>query len=201
MKQKYNKMVRWIRRQKRKIAIILILLFPVVVGFLYALPIPQVVCVASGDLLSYYGVVFGILGSFVTYQSEARKRKRERLQNIRPQFVVKVNKSTSSTYEIDIRKIGDSLISYLYLYDEFVDDSVKAKYTLKVAYNKTVEEMRTLKLEYNITMDLSIIDKDGYPRYVQLICDDVDGNAWDLCYDKVVEGDKVFYYPSMPEIH
>ena len=49
-------------------------------------------------------------------------------------------------------------------------------------------------------MDPDIIDRDGYPRYVQLICDDKEGNAWDCCYHKVKDCDKIYYYPRDFEI-
>ena len=49
-------------------------------------------------------------------------------------------------------------------------------------------------------MDSEILDKDGFPQYVQLLCDDIDGNSWNCCYYKVKDCDKVYYYPRDFEI-
>lgn len=49
-------------------------------------------------------------------------------------------------------------------------------------------------------MDSDIIDTDGYPKYIQLLCDDKDGNAWNGCYYKVKDCDKIYYYPRDFEI-
>ena len=65
LKQRNNKIV--------MIIVITVLIFPLLVGAIYALPLPQVIAVESGDLLAYYGTSLGILGSFITYQAE-RKR-------------------------------------------------------------------------------------------------------------------------------
>lgn len=50
-------------------------------------------------------------------------------------------------------------------------------------------------------MDDAIIDKtDGYPKYMQLLCDDVDKNEWKCEYIKIRDGRKICYYPDMIEI-
>lgn len=75
------------------ILFVLLFLFPIVIGLFYALPLPQIVAVGSGDLLAYYGAFFGIVGSFVTYRIEIAKRKKERIKEIKPVFIVEVKKS------------------------------------------------------------------------------------------------------------
>ena len=49
-------------------------------------------------------------------------------------------------------------------------------------------------------MDSDIIDSDSYPKYIQLLCNDKDGNTWNCCYYKVKDCDKIYYYPRDFEI-
>ena len=92
------------------------------------------------------------------------------------------------------------MLSYLSLYDEFITTIVQNNHTFQVTYNKTTEECEAIKPQFNITMDDRIIDSDGYPKYVQLICNDKEGNAWNCCYYKVKDCDKMYYYPRDFEI-
>ena len=69
---------------------ILLFLFPILVGLIYALPLPQVIKVESGDLLGYYATTFGILGSFYTYRQEKRKSHIEHLRELRPCLIVEI---------------------------------------------------------------------------------------------------------------
>ena len=62
-------------------------MFPIIIGMFYALPIPQIVAVDSGALLAYYGTIFGIIGSFITYRQELKKRKKERIKELKPNFL------------------------------------------------------------------------------------------------------------------
>ncbi|MCR4615692.1 MAG: hypothetical protein K5756_06040 [Clostridiales bacterium] len=50
------------------------------------------------------------------------------------------------------------------------------------------------------TMDSEILDSDGFPKYVQLLCDDSDGNAWSCCYNKLHDCNNIYYYPGDIEI-
>ena len=52
----------FIKNNKRLVIVItVLLLFPIAVGLIYALPLPQIVAIDSGDLLGYYATTFGIL--------------------------------------------------------------------------------------------------------------------------------------------
>lgn len=189
---KKNKNVKWI--------VIVLLAFPIVVGGIYALPLPQVIAVEPGDLLSYYGTAFGILGSFIIYRLEVNKQRKEKLKELRPSFVVSVEKDDSGKFTVNIINHSQSRLFYLYYYDEFVSPEIKEKYSFTTAYNCIKSKEEELKTDYNITMDKGIIDEDGYPKYVNLICDDCEGNTWNCCYNKVRDCNNVIYYPEAPEI-
>ena len=169
---------------------------------IYAIPIPQFVAVDSGDLLAYYGTTFGIIGSFATYRHELNKSKKERINELKPAFIVEVKKveKEEDIFNIEIINHSQQTVTFLYFYDEFISSIIKCKYSFKTTFNKTIEEIEGIKIDYNITMDSEILDNDGFPKYVQLLCDDSDGNSWNCCYYKVKDCDKVYYYPRNFEI-
>ena len=71
---------KYLKRNKYFVGLFVVLfMFPIIVGLIYAIPIPQFVAVDSGDLLAYYGTTFGIIGSFITYRHELNKSKKERV--------------------------------------------------------------------------------------------------------------------------
>ena len=177
-------------------------LFPLIIGLIYALPLPQIVAVESGDLLAYYGTAFGIIGSFITYRYEINKRKKERTKELKPTFIVEVKRVNKelNIFSIDIINRSQKMVTFLHFYDEFISSIIDDKYSFKTVFNKTIEETESISPDYNITMDPEILDADGFPKYVQLLCNDNDGNSWNCTYFKVRDCDKVYYYPRGFEI-
>ncbi|MBP5261117.1 MAG: hypothetical protein J6Z43_03200 [Clostridiales bacterium] len=180
------------------VLLVALLVFPIIVGFIYALPLPQIVAIDSGDLIGFYGTSFGIVISFIIYRKEINNKEKERNLEIKPVFVVGVehyNKETG-VYIINVDNHSPKPISNLYIYDEFVESSPRKHYSFEVTYNKTKEEEDRIKPEFNITLDSEIIDEDGYPSYIQILCDDRDGNGWSFDYNKVINGERPIYYLS-----
>lgn len=60
---------------------IVLLVFPIIVGLIYALPLPQVIAVSSEDMLSFYGTAFGIFGSFILYRLEKKNEEKRETRN------------------------------------------------------------------------------------------------------------------------
>lgn len=201
--RRFQKIKKWYKKYKLLFYILLALIvFPLIVGGLYALPLPQIINVDSGALLAYYGTAFGILGSFVIYRGEINKKKGERNQELKPIFYVEaiLIDNDLGLFRIDIKNHSENPLTYLYFYDEFVSTLAKKEYSFNVVFNKSFEKKENDKVQFNITMDPDIIDSDGYPKYIQLICDDKDGNAWNSCYYKVNDCGKIFFYPREIEI-
>ena len=69
-----------------------------------------------------------------------------------------------------------------------------------MTYNNAEEQAEMTINRFNITMDPDIIDSDGYPKYVQIQCEDKDSNSWNCCYYKIKNCEKVYYYPRDFEI-
>ena len=184
------------------IVAILMFIFPLIVGLVYFLPLPQIIAVDSGELLAYYGVTFGIFGSFTTYFLDRKKEKTMRNRELTPVFAVQVTKSddVEHLFNISIINRSSNPQSYLYLYDEYLCDVAGKQHHIPVVYLQTVKVQDEAEAQFNITMDSDILDEDGYPSYVQLLCEDIDGNNWNCCYFRVKNGATHFYYPRNIEI-
>ena len=193
---------------KRKFFLIgsVIFIFPVVAGVIYNIPIVKKLNIETGALLGFYGTAFGIIGSFITYRNEIKKEKKRRNKELKPIFFVEIKKSNkhSDIFNLKIIKQSEDNLSYFYLYDEFISVIMKKECIIDLSFNKTDDEVEKLKTEnnfYNITMDPDIIDnKDNFPKYIQIICDDIDGNSWNCCFNKVNDCGKIFYFPDEWEI-
>lgn len=172
----------------------------------YNIPFINGLNIETGALLEYYGTALGIIGSFVTYRYETKKKKMERNHELKPKLLVELEKSTKlpDVFNVKIMELPDSTLSYFYLYDEFISVAMKKETLINLSYNKSIEEIKQIKTGkefYNITMDPDIIDdKDHFPKYVQILCDDTDNNTWNCCFDKVNDCGRIYYYPSNFEL-
>lgn len=194
---------RYISRNKKSVILFsALLLFPALIILIYAIPWFQTTTVKAGDLLAYYGAVFGIVASFLLYRDEISKKRLERQRELKPEFSVHIRKASSARdiFELTISKNSSGVLSFLYLYDEFVSETVKKEISLRVSYNLSVEESSSENIDHNITVESDIIDGDGYPKYVQLICSDIDGNYWNCCFRKVNDCGNYYYCPDAFEI-
>lgn len=197
MKKSIKKIGLWLDRHLGKYEIIAIVLcFPLFIGAIYALPLPQVIPVEIGELLTYYATAFGILGSFILYRDELNKRNKEREKELKPDLSVGVDKQTDNTFLIQVENNSRYPLYFFNIYDEFVSKLMKAKYSLRISYNLYEDEEKELNPHYNITVDEDIIDpKDGFPKYIQILCDDVDGKQWSCLFYKIANGANPYYYP------
>lgn len=173
---------------------IFLFLFPIIVELICALPFG----VEGGDLLGYYATTFGLLGSFYIYRQEKRKSQIEHQRELRPCLIVEITEpDKNGVFSLSISNLSHNVLTNFYLYDTFLSSTMKeGKNTYEVTYNKTSEETNKLAPQFNITMDDDIIGTDGYPKYVQILCDDSDGNTWDCWYQKIDDCGKIYYYPQ-----
>lgn len=179
-----------------------IIVFPLIVGAIYALPCPQIIAVDVSDLLSFYGVTFGLFSSFAIYTHEKEKEKRQHRIKLKPKLIVEVTKQEASLFEIKITNKTETVLNYVYLYDEFAIASLEKSKSFIVAFDRLTDLSFKINPDFNIssssiTSGESIIEeKDGYPKYVLISCDDVEGNSWNCYFYKIHDGNKVFYYPT-----
>lgn len=174
----------------------IIILFPLIIGFLYFLPLPQVINLNSGDLLAFYGTAFGILGSFLMYRYEIDKKEEERDKKLRPQLTINLKREQGDDdiFILTINKNPKQMLNYLYVYEVFINETMRMKTELRIAFNKTDEEARRFKLDCNIcVVNDDKFDNDGYPEYVQIMCTDMDNHIWNSDFERIVEYDRIYY--------
>jgi hypothetical protein len=193
--------IKFKRFLKKNKYFIWIWIFPLIIEFIYALPFSQIINVNSGDLLQFYATALGIYTSVMTYRDEKIIEKKNRTETHRPCFVVDIKK-VGEVFETKITKLSKEPIWRVLLYDEYVADNVNSFLgkNLRIAFGKKIEEEIQLNVDYNICCDSDILDEDGYPKYFQIICDDVVGNTWNVEFSKYTEGKRVEYYPIKTEI-
>lgn len=196
IKQRIKKIKTFFRKHKRIIGIIIVIIFfPVGIGLIYNIPCRQIVAVEVGDLLAFYGTSFGIFFSFLTYREEKKKERNARENELRPKLLIEVKRLTSSSqFNIKIKKLSDSPLQHIYLYTEYVLTELYKENNLKVLYCQTVEEADKYKKQKLIYIFEDILDNDGYPKYIHIMCDDIEGNCWDCCYDKINDCGNIYYH-------
>lgn len=175
----------FLNRQSRRIlcAILLIILFPLVIGLIYALPFPQIVNVDSGDLLTFYGTSLGIVSSFILYRLEKRddnkKEREKRLREIKPRICLSVEKSDDTTkpFKINLKNIGKAIFSHIY---------IEGIYTGHDSINKFETISRNVELPETEL-------KDGLPKEITINCIDIDNNCWCFIFILIDDAGKKYY--------
>lgn len=177
--------------------IVIMLLIPIIVGVIYAIPIPQVLMVESGDVLSYYATSLGIIGSFITYREEKKKEKKERNRDIRPKLVLEVeqNKEKENIFKVDIRNIGKTSIQSVSVFDREICSCLEEGKTKTINVKFTdgykSDEDDSISINYNV-QDIEL--NNGIPNCFLILCNDVDNQLWGLYYDKLPnEANKLYY--------
>ena len=200
IKEKWKKICyskkRFCNKHYLKIIIVSGLFFPLIVGGVYALPLPQIIEVSSEGLLSFYGAFLGICATFVTYRKENERKEKERRREIKPVFSVKLERSKNeeNEYRLILYNVSTHNICNVFLYDEYWKNVLgKGENKTNIGFYKTVEEekMGTASLKFNSNIEL---DEQGYPKELYFTCEDVDGNYWMCSFNKVeVDGEKRYF--------
>ena len=188
----------------RKYTVIIIfslffLIFPLLLYMIYRLIYCCYPPFEAGVLLSYYGTTFGIFGSFVTFYLTDKKEKETRNAEIKPKITVDLEKEDEKVFKLTVYNCLQTPARNVFLYDEILDSKIEKYTTVYVTYNMPNDEFKKYKEKYkncqNITLDEDIIEN-GYPKYILIDCDDVDGRMWQCEFNKIVNGSKIAYMNS-----
>ncbi len=188
--------------RKYKVIIILslfFLFFPLLLYMIYRLIYCCYPPFEAGVLLSYYGTTFGIFGSFVTFYLTDKKEKETRNAEIKPKITVDLEKEDEKVFKLTVYNCLQTPARNVFLYDEILDSKIEKYTTVYVTYNLPNDEFNKYKEIYkncqNITLDEDIIEN-GYPKYILIDCDDVDGRMWQCEFNKIVNGSQIAYMNS-----
>lgn len=188
--------------RKYKVIIILslfFLIFPLLLYMIYRLIYCCYPPFEAGVLLSYFGTTFGIFGSFVTFYLTDKKEKETRNAEIKPKITVDLEKEDEKVFKLTVYNCLQTPARNVFLYDEILDSKIEKYTTVYVTYNMPNDEFSKYKEKYkncqNITLDEDIIEN-GYPKYILIDCDDVDGRMWQCEFNKIVNGSQIAYMNS-----
>lgn len=188
--------------RKYKVIIILslfFLFFPLLLYMIYRLIYCCYPPFEAGVLLPYYGTTFGIFGSFVTFYLTDKKEKETRNAEIKPKITVDLKKEDEKVFKLTVYNCLQTPARNVFLYDEILDSKIEKYTTVYVTYNLPNDEFNKYKEIYkncqNITLDEDIIEN-GYPKYILIDCDDVDGRMWQCEFNKIVNGSQIAYMNS-----
>lgn len=206
MKYKAFKFKQFIRKNSILIIPLFVLVFPLIIGLLYHIPCKQIIAVDSGDLLSYYSVSFGILGSFWLYHKEQNDRMREHLNKIAPSFTIDIEEC-SQTYNVDKQDDNKKVFSVtiqnpdpskifsdIYYYDQQCCHTIDNEVVLTVGYNLSDEEYSDISKDKGNILCVYDAILNGLPKSVYISCYDVENNLWECIYKQQSDGNHRYYH-------
>lgn len=91
-----------------------LLLFPIIIGLIYKIPV-AFVDIEIGDLLSFYGVALGIFSSFLFYREDENNKALAKQESLRPtiELSVELDGTVIPTFCITNPTDNDYIIDYL----------------------------------------------------------------------------------------
>ena len=182
--------------------VVILIVFPLALRTIYCEQLAEKVAIEFGDLLAYYGTALGIFLSFVTYRMEERKKKKERDAKLEPFLSVELSKENdnSKVFLLRITDHTERVLTSFYIYDEFLAETLSSGGDFRLSYNQSGEDAKKLNVAHNITVDSNIVDKDGFPKYIQICCDDIYNDMWNCIYSKTNDCGRIHYYLRSREI-
>lgn len=199
---KFHKFKRFFSKFKIVILSVLIfIIFPVILSIIYKKYYFRTPPLDAGDVLSYFATTFGIFGSFVTFYLTIKKEKESHNSKIKPKILVDLKKENENIFILTVYNFTENPLKNFFLYDEILCPFMAKELTVYVTYNMSNKEFNKYKEKYkdcqffNITVDEDIIEN-GYPKYILIDCDDVDGRMWHCEFNKIENGSQIAYMNS-----
>lgn len=185
--------------RKNRIAIIFflaILMFPIFVKLACLIPCLKEIGIASDECLAFYGTAFGIFASFYTYRAEKRKSELQHRRDLMPKISIELQqrRTQRELFDLSIYISEDRPFFDVFLFDEYVFGKVEESEKISISFGLSKEQQDCLKPDVNVSVDEDeIMDTDGYPKYIQIVCHDIENTGWVCNFDKVDCNGKRFY--------
>lgn len=139
----------------------------------------------TGNLLSYYGVFGGLIISVWTYQDGKEREEKKRRNNLKPQFAIKVSEfeNTAGLYTLSVFNFCNKPLRSVSLNGDAHIVCIEKEGSFNIDCRCDQEET------YNFNNKNSTVyiepDDEGLPSFVEICCDDEEGNTWAFDYKKV----------------
>lgn len=177
-----------------------IIVLPFILGLLNKSKVLDFFGIPFVNLLTYYGTTLSVFVTIYTYFDRKWKDEKEKEEKDKPKLFIEVKRNDLDTdvYDITINKTNDALMSCVYLYDCYVKQVFGEKETFHIAFGRKSEIISDV---FCIDGSIDPIEKDGMPKYVQVMFEDKKGNDWEYNFDKVKNGDQRYYQLAEINLH
>ena len=181
---------------------IFLFLFPLIIGAVYALPLPQIIMVDAGDLLSFYGLAFGIMGSYITYANNKKKSEASKNENLKPKLYVELElvDREEKIFKLTVYNDTRNILQTIIVYDCYAQMNLSRVEEFYVVFEGAQRKHYNGKKLFNVEIGDGELEDDGYPKYVQILCDDEEKRMWNCTFDIRGAKSERFYYPRNFEI-
>lgn len=161
---KAKRSIKWYKTSIR--LFIALLLFPLVIGLFYKIPI-NFVDIEIGDLLSFYAVALGLFATYLTYRETENINSLARQESLRPKI------------EFSLELDGDEIESKVHIYNSTDND-----YVIVYIGHDYYEDEKKRYLNAKSHLDFTIDSWDEVaPESVQVGVKDADGNEWAVGFE------------------
>ena len=161
---KAKRSIKWNKTSIR--LFIALLLFPLVIGLFYKIPI-NFVDIEIGDLLSFYAVALGLFATYLTYRETENINSLARQESLRPKI------------EFSLELDGDEIESKVHIYNSTDND-----YVIVYIGHDYYEDEKKRYLNAKSHLDFTIDSWDEVaPESVQVGVKDADGNEWAVGFE------------------
>ena len=188
-KKQYRRVVRWLvgvrshleefrTEYTAAISFIIIIITPIIV--LWCSFKIEVVQPVIGDVLSYYGVAFGILASVVTYLMERRRNQTEKLKELRPKLHIKLEVIDFDTkaYIMTIANRGDKDLREIWIDTESIGLDIDAKTSISVNLDCSDAENEWYLFDNDNRSIYLPSGKHSFPKTIGVCCTDESDTVW-----------------------
>jgi membrane protein implicated in regulation of membrane protease activity len=196
------------------IFLIALIIFPFAFYLIFNKFIKENISIDMGDMLSYYGSVFAIVGSFIAVyiankideknrKDEEKKKNKEELENRKPLFAIEKIEKKKGYFSVEIKNLTDRIFLDVCLYDEMVAKiwNSKTSRQFKIAFEKTNDEIEKIGGDViNVTEQIIEFDDKGYPKEIFIICADyINKDLWICNFILKRDINKRYYIEDEPE--
>lgn len=191
--KKLKKAKNWCKRRISILIVIGILIFPFIIDLLYHTYAKNFLIASEGELLRYYGTVFGICVPVFQYFREKKKEDKSRKNELKPIIAVDLEWDDDNNYTLTLTKLSNNIIKDVFLYWEPLTSALSGKQTFKLGFDS--KYITDKVLDFSDTEGNDLIDyEDGYPNCIVLSCYDADNQLWQCEYNKITHSEKTTYF-------
>ena len=175
-----------------------VIAIPIVVTVLYNIHLFEYDAIPSGDLLNYFGVCLGLMGSTILF-FEGRKRerlkdeeeRRNRRLDHRPRLSVLVEEAAAPYMKVTITNVGSQIISNIFLADRYIASFLPPlKEVIKLISYEECDEGVAIDLT---KVGVDMFDGGKWPKELRFDVCDQDNDVWEVVATRCVDGGKYIY--------